>query len=176
MPAVSAGLLALWLGGLVWFANRLPEPVTAAPEMRVDGIVVLTGGNGRIQAGLASLKAGTGKRLLISGVNRDLATETIRRAIGGDDSLFDCCIDLGREALDTGGNADETATWAALHGYRTLQVVTAANHMPRSLVEFHRRMPDLDLVPHPVADEARPSRLAVEYTKYLAALLRDRLL
>ena len=97
-------------------------------------------------------------------------------AVAANPSLFDCCVDLDYRAQNTVGNARETSRWVRHNDYETLIVVTSDYHMPRSLVEFHSRMPDLDLVPHPVADEARPSRLAVEYTKYLAALLRDRLL
>ncbi len=43
----SAMLLALaWIAGFVWFVLSLPEP--APDDIRTEGIVVLTGGPGRI--------------------------------------------------------------------------------------------------------------------------------
>ncbi|MDP6952784.1 MAG: YdcF family protein, partial [Alphaproteobacteria bacterium] len=72
------------------------------------------------------------------------------------------------------------AAWMAKEGYRSLRLVTAAYHMPRSLLEFHRAMPDLRLIPHPVfPDSVRldawwrhpgtVALLASEYAKYLLA-------
>jgi uncharacterized SAM-binding protein YcdF (DUF218 family) len=58
--------------------------------------------------------------------------------------------------------------------------------MPRALLEFGMAMPDVRIIPHPVAspnvhiDEWWRRRgtahlLIIEYSKYLVALLRDRL-
>ena len=52
---------------------------------------------------------------------------------------FDCCADLGFMAADTHGNAQETADWARAHRYKSLIVVTANYHMPRSLTRILRR-------------------------------------
>src|SRR5690606_28558836 len=95
-----------------------------------------------------------------------------------------CCIDLDRAARTTEENAREAAHWARRHSYRTLRVVTTFDHMPRSLVELRRVLPEAELLPHPVspdtvgADLARPSvgRLALEYSKYWVALVRARYL
>ncbi len=61
-------------------------------------------------------------------------------------------IDYANTTVD---NAEETKVWAEAKGYRTLIVVTSSYHMPRSLTELSRAMPDLALVPYPVV----PSRL-----------------
>ncbi len=64
-------LLALsllgWMLGFVWFAVFLPQPLDGR---RTDAIVVLTGGAGRIDRGIALLEDKAAKRMLISGVDR----------------------------------------------------------------------------------------------------------
>ena len=44
--------------------------------------------------------------------------------------------DIDHAALDTIGNAEESAKWVNSHGYGRVIVVTNNYHMPRSLVEF----------------------------------------
>ena len=51
---LALALLALWLGGLIWFSGLLPNDVEA-PDRRTDAIVVLTGGSGRLNQGFALL-------------------------------------------------------------------------------------------------------------------------
>ncbi|MDA5192603.1 YdcF family protein [Govanella unica] len=171
----------LWLGGFVWFVGGL-QTTPEAPQAQTDGIVVLTGGPYRINLAVSLLSEGLGERLLITGIYGELDDETLRRANAIPKDIFDCCIDLGRGAANTKGNADEAAIWVAAHGYRSLRIVTTFDHMPRSLAEFHRAMPGIQLIAHPVSpDTVGPEvrwpsagRLALEYTKYWAALLRSR--
>jgi uncharacterized SAM-binding protein YcdF (DUF218 family) len=67
-------------------------------------------------------------------------------------------------------------------GYDSLIVVTSAWHMPRSLAELRRALPDVKLVPYPVNPDGRDyarwkddpelfKLLVVEYTKYVVARL-----
>jgi len=67
-----------------------------------------------------------------------------------------------------------------------MRLVTAAYHMPRSLLEMHDIMPEVKIVPHPVfpdhvkQDEwwAWPGTAALtasEYNKFLIAWLRLRI-
>ena len=127
-------VIMLWGVGLFAFASRVAHATPAADPGRAEGIVALTGGsNRRLQAGMALLQAGRGQRLLISGVNRRTTREEVRwaaRAVAG--PLYECCVDLGFEAIDTLGNARETAEWARARGYDRLILVTADYHMPRS--------------------------------------------
>ena len=67
--------------------------------------------------------------------------------------MFDCCVDIGYEAQDTPGNADETMQWAADQKFSKLIIVTSSYHMPRSLTELGRVMPDVKLVPYPVVTQ-----------------------
>jgi uncharacterized SAM-binding protein YcdF (DUF218 family) len=181
---IALALFLLWLGGLLHFAASLPR--RSEPPARVtDAIVVLTGGSDRLGVGLALLADGQAKRMFVSGVNPGTSKSDMQ-AVAGHPELFACCIDLGFAAADTAGNALETAAWAEEAGYRSLRVVTASYHMPRSLVELRRRLPDAELVPHPVFPShvkldrwwlwpGTATLLASEYQKYLAALLRARL-
>src|SRR3546814_5646529 len=94
-----------------------------------------------------------------------------------------CCVVLGYEADNTRGNAVETAAWMKDQGFTSLRLVTATYHMPRSLLEFRRLMPNIEIIPHPVFTEhfkrddwwmwpGSSSLLITEYTKYLGAMLR----
>jgi len=135
--------------GYILFAvdvMRVPETT----GQRADGIIVLTGGQLRIKAGLQLLRKGRAKRLLITGVNPQTKMADITRIAGGDSKYLKCCVDLGYEALNTQGNADEARAWAARHGFTSLIVVTASYHMPRSLMELNGRMPEIEIIPHPV--------------------------
>lgn len=181
MIAVAVGLAA-WLGGFVSFARTVQSLAPTKPP-RTDGIVVLTGDRDRLVAGLDLLAGGRAERLLITGVNPATRLADLAAALPADRRLLNERVDLGRKATNTAGNAAEAAEWAARHDYRSLTVVTAGYHMPRSLAEFRRRLPETRLVPFPVfpdgikmADWWRwpgTSRiLLVEYHKYLASRLR----
>lgn len=178
----------LLLSGLVWglalyglgfavFTATLPR-ATATSTAKADAIVALTGEGDRLSPAVLLLEQGGGKRLLITGVNRATSKRDLKTLLHGGSS-FDCCADLGFAALDTRGNAEEAARWAHANKFRSLVVVTAAYHMPRSLVEFGAQLPDVKLVPYPVApDEIDISswqnikRLHGEYAKYLASVIR----
>lgn len=123
------------IAGLVAFIldivqSRSPNRATG------EGIVVLTGGRDRIDVALDVLAEGSAKRLLISGVNPATTADAIRRQTGGTAQLFSCCVDLGRRAETTIGNAYETADWVAAHGFKSIVIVTSAYHVPRALVEM----------------------------------------
>jgi uncharacterized SAM-binding protein YcdF (DUF218 family) len=168
-------LLVAWLTGFAWFVGFMPSAPALESVDHGDGIVVLTGGAGRIAAGLEALAAGRGKRLLISGVNGELARSTILNAIGGDRQLTECCIDLGREASDTRGNALEALNWAREHDYASLVVITANYHMRRSLIEIEVLDRDVTIYPYAIETDGGWGRLALEYSKYLISLARKSL-
>lgn len=179
---MALAAVMMWLGGFAWFLKSLQQSLPP-PGQPTQGIVVLTGGQGRIKAAVALLEAGLGERLLISGVNQAVAPEELRRVLDISATTYACCIDLGKSALNTEDNAIEAAEWAAAHHYRSLRVVTALDHMPRSMVEFRRVMPGFWLVPHPVlagpsavGDESSWPKLALEFSKYVVSLLRARLM
>lgn len=186
--AVLSGVLALlsvaYLIGLSIFIADIPRS-PPSPVPQVDGIVVLTGGPERIQQSVSLLTAGSGTRLLISGVDQGVSLDDIRSLERVDSPLFDCCIDIGRIAKDTIGNATETAAWAHQNGYGSLLVVTSAYHLPRATQELRYTMPNLTLQGFPVHQASvhldrwylypGSARLLIaEYTKYLLTLVRLR--
>ena len=174
---------ALFAVGFAWFANHVSHLTTPKNPGVADAIIVLTGGQARLNAALDLLKSGKGQRLLISGVNPRADLDDLRAATGGDKTLFNCCVDIDHAALDTIGNAEESAKWVESHAYQSVILVTNNYHMPRSLLEMGRLLGEAELRPYPVVntrlDEGawmtKPAALRVlftEYTKYLASLAR----
>ena len=182
--AAAAGLaLFAFIGGFVIFASSITRYVAAAGSGRADGIVVLTGGEHRLSEAARLLAEGRGKRLLISGANRMATREDLHRKSGLSLALFDCCVDIGYDALTTSGNALETKVWATDRGYSRLILVTSSYHMPRSLVELQRVMPEVVLLPYPVVSRnfrterwwlhgATARLLFTEYLKFLPSAAR----
>ncbi len=171
------------IGGFLRFADTVAT-LQAPPNPKADAIVVLTGGYLRIDQAVELLEAGVGKRLLISGVNPGTTAEQIRKLTRASTTLFDCCVDIGYEAIDTIGNAAETAKWVGKNGYSDILVVTNNYHMPRSLMELSAADPQTHYHAYPVVNSdlktsnwmANPATLRAmlsEYLKLSAASIRS---
>lgn len=150
----AAGFVVLitvlaWASGLMRFADAIPSAVDDT-ETRTDAIVVLTGGSERLATGVSLLARGLAQRVFVSGVHPDVDARAMLNAAGGARPELIERIETGHGARDTAGNARETAAWLRGHGYRSLRLVTASYHMPRSLLEFARALPEATIVPHPV--------------------------
>ena len=172
------------IGGFFIFVSTIPriEP----SRVSGDAIVALTGGAERLNDAFDLLDQGRARHLLISGVNPDTREQQIVRLHPQSRRWIDCCVELGRRALNTAGNAVETRQWVRQHGFEAVIVVTSGWHMRRSLLELQRSIPEVILVPYPViaegADEdswwREPGNLRLlvaEYVKYLAALIEVRI-
>ncbi|MCS0495232.1 YdcF family protein [Ancylobacter mangrovi] len=177
---VVAALVSV-LAGFALFVASL-QGREAQPTRSADGIVVLTGGAERIPDATILLAQHRGQRLLITGVHPSTTLTEIGRAAQVPDDVLKCCVELGRSALNTRGNAIETAQWARERGFHSLLVVTSSWHMPRALVELRRAMPDIELVPFPVVareDEEKGLRSTLasarllfgEYVKFVGTWL-----
>ena len=183
-----AALLAmiLFFAGFWSFAERVRTDPEAPP--RAQGIVALTGGSTeRLATGVRLLEEGKGERLLISGVNRMVTDAELYDALEIDEALGACCIDIGRVAQDTLGNASEATDWAREHRYIQLILVTDDYHMPRSRAELALAMPEAEIYPYPVrtrwtdpelwrSDVSAAARLGSEYVKYLVIRGREALI
>lgn len=178
---IVAGLLVggSWGAGLVRFAGAIPVEVTDRVS-HTDAIVVLTGGSERLATGLQLLDENRAERVFISGVHPTVDVVHLVKLAGRPDSDLQSRIEAGHGALDTQGNAAETAAWMREHGYRSLRLVTGSYHMPRSLLEFRTALPEAEIVPHPVFPPRvkqttwwlQPGTAALiigEYNKYLLA-------
>jgi uncharacterized SAM-binding protein YcdF (DUF218 family) len=181
----------IWVSGLFAFAGRVQQSTPTPPPAAADGIVALTGANSneRIAAGVDLLSQRLGRRVLVSGVNREVTRDQLRAATGAVRRLYDCCVDLGFTAVDTVGNARETADWAKSMRFSSLTIVTSDYHMPRAMLELRAvlRPPQVTLqsyaVPTPTLrirhwwKSPHAARLmVVEYSKYLAILGREAVL
>ena len=179
LVAVAVGLVA---GSFLRFSRDVIELAPPGTLAKADGIVVLTGGSQRIDRAVELLASGTAAHLLISGVNPSTTGSQIQRLTRAEPALFECCVDIGHDAIDTIGNANEAALWVRKNGYRDVIVVTSNYHMPRSLLELRRVDPQTNFIPYPVVirdlthlrwmQEPGIMRiLAAEYAKYLGARL-----
>lgn len=181
------GLLALlatvWVAGFVVFAGTIPED-TAPLSEKTDAIVVLTGGTLRMETGIALLESGVADKLFVSGVHRGVDVAELLRIQKRQPDRLQCCIVLGHDAIDTVGNAQETAAWATQHKIGSIRLVTAGYHMPRSMLEFRTAMPNVKIVPHPVSpDHVKTNSwyrypgtallIAGEFSKYILSWLRQ---
>ncbi len=172
------------IGGFFKFADVVINTPKPDETLYADAIVSLTGGSRlRLTEGVKLLELGHGKRLLISGVYKDATQEEIRVVTGGSKELFDCCIDLGRVATDTIGNAEEVRDWVDKNKFKSIILITDNYHMPRSILEIKNASPDLIIKQYSIKagsfiakkwweDEIELKGLLNEYSKYVAAQLR----
>lgn len=147
------GLLA-WGCALAWFIGMIPNEPTA-PTLKTDAIVVLTGGNARVERGFEMLADGAAPLLFISGVGKEVtlpqmiaahATPAQREQIKAKGAT----IVLGYLASSTQTNAEEVAAFVRTHDVHSIRLVTAHYHMPRSRLEFRHALPGVTVVADPV--------------------------
>ncbi len=174
-------LTATLIAGLQHFVLTLPKATTDRLQF-TDGIIVMTGGQQRLNDGVRLLTEGLANKMLISGVGKGVNRAILVQELGLSETQINvlfCCVELDHTAQDTFGNAKSAREWARTHNMQSLRLVTANYHMPRALLIFSRELPYLDLYQWPVNPEdlvlenwwKDPSSLrllAREYAKYLA--------
>ena len=184
-----AAVMAIFVLGFFYFATLTlrEKPDNLA---KADAIVVLTGGSERLRTAGALFRQGKADYLLVSGVNRKNNKAKVQKLVGITGRKFNCCVKVGYFAQNTRGNAIEARDWLRQHNFKTLIVVTAGYHMPRSLAELALAMPDVKLIPYAVIPTQFRNKpwwlhstnariLAQEYIKFLpiaAHLTVDRIL
>jgi uncharacterized SAM-binding protein YcdF (DUF218 family) len=163
---ILALIVICWLLGLAWFVVSLPG---AGGAEKTEAVIVLTGGKGRIERGIQQLEAGRAAKMLVSGVNPTVREVELIKIQKAPARLFACCIDLGKQAVDTETNATESAMWLRVHHYRSVRLVTNDWHMPRALFELRRVVePGTVIVTDSVETAPGLPILFVEYNKLLA--------
>ncbi|WP_168201569.1 YdcF family protein [Phreatobacter aquaticus] len=184
MLLLTASAVGLAAGFPIFARSATRGPDLAG--LQTEAIVAMTGGSSRISDAVGLLGTGHGRRLLISGVNPMVGEREIARVVPAAAAMMRCCIDLDHRALNTVGNAMETARWVRLHAFKSVLVVTSGYHMPRTMLELQRVLPDVQLVAYPVPSGAVKTTawwkdipslkiLSFEYAKYLLAAVRLRL-
>lgn len=169
MRRLFAIIFIAWVLGFVWFGVTLPQP--AAPQ-RTDAIVVPTGSGGRIPRGLQMLSQGNAGKMLVSGVDIEVKPAEFAAEYEVPARLMECCITLGFEALDTRGNARETAQWMEENHFSSMRLVTADWHMRRAVLEIGSKLPaTIRIVPDAVRSQPNLATLFLEYHKLMFAWL-----
>ena len=137
-------VLGLTLASFQKFVLTLPNDDTklSAP---IDGLVVATGGQLRIQKGVELLAGGKADRMLISGVGKGITKELLKEnlAISNRQArFFDCCVEIEFTATNTNGNAQATFEWMQKHALDDILLVSANYHLPRAELIFKQYLPE----------------------------------
>ncbi|MES2494135.1 MAG: YdcF family protein [Pseudomonadota bacterium] len=163
-------LLLAWIFGFLWFAIFLPRP--AGPD-RTQGVVVLTGSEGRIARALEVVRTGLAPRMLVSGVDREVRPREFAAQYGVSKRLLACCVTLGYESVDTRSNAREAARWIAGNRIRSVRLVTADWHMRRAALDLAKMAPPgLTVVEDAVPTRPSFKVLFLEYHKFVVRLVQ----
>jgi uncharacterized SAM-binding protein YcdF (DUF218 family) len=178
----------VWSAALAWFVHTMPAQNDVA-DTRVGALVVLTGGEDRVEYGLTMLADGMAPVLFISGVGAK-ATEEEMLSSHATASVRERIYEAGAEivldhvAKSTVSNADQAANFLRKRGITSIRLITANYHMKRSMREFRNAIPEITILADPVfpsgfrRDEwwqhENTRRLVFsEFHKYFAVLLRD---
>jgi uncharacterized SAM-binding protein YcdF (DUF218 family) len=160
-------VLVAWVFGFLWFAVALPQPTGAE---RTDAIVVPTGSGGRIPRGIALLREREAEQLLVTGVDANVRPGEFSAEYDVSAQLMECCVVLGFAALDTRGNARETASWVEANDVKSIRLVTSDWHMRRAALELEGELPPgITLLRDAVRSEPSLWTLFLEYHKLLFA-------
>ena len=139
----------------------------------IDSIVVLTGDKFRISKGMETLSNGTGKKLLLSGVNKNIKLTNIKNEFPKYKKFFDCCVDIESISSNTFENSRETFLWLEKNKYNSVLIVSSDYHMPRAKLEFERFLSTENIYYQPVASNidvntvGKIKKLFLEYIKYM---------
>lgn len=183
--------LSVWGVGLALFIGQIPIAPTS-DDSKSDVIIVFTGGSERLSYGLTLLAKGKGDKLFITGVAPDVSMADILRHAPGNyraqlEAMAKDDIILGRQAVNTIGNAEEVQMWLESQNVKTVRLVTANYHMPRSIEELEDTTEGLTIIPEPVFPDdfslngwwhnnSSRTLLLLEYHKFIASKLRHWLL
>jgi uncharacterized SAM-binding protein YcdF (DUF218 family) len=185
---VVSFVFALWLLGFGLFFFVIPNQVRD-DQTTTESIVVLTGGRERLKTGFQLLCNQQAKLIFISGVNPEEKLKSLLKSV--DLQKMPCAMDreklkasthLGYLAKNTKENAEETAAWVKQMGITSIRLVTAAYHMPRSLLQLNYLLPNVTIIPHPVFpygheklwwwNEGAMSVIFSEYHKFMLGYIR----
>lgn len=147
---------------------------------RADGIVVFTGETRRIYEGLSLLSKGQAPIMHISGVEKSYGYTTLNTRYPRFKKWINCCLTFDNIALDTYGNAQQTALWIKDNNLKSVILLTSGYHMPRSKVLLKRATENIKILPSSMRitkyDQWWRSKQGIqvvlnEYIKYAVALL-----
>tara|TARA_B100001248_G_C27395256_1_gene465131 strand:+ start:935 stop:1477 length:543 start_codon:yes stop_codon:yes gene_type:complete len=151
--------------------------VTSTPmQSWVDGskgdcAVVLTGGSGRIQEGMALLNQNRVKKLIISGVNPSSLLSQIFPPIAFYGQVHVEDIILEKKSKTTYGNAQQSIAILGALKCQSVILITSRLHMHRAFRVFREHMPaDIQLVARAIYSEKEEDSLMDLGTETLKSL------
>lgn len=151
-------MVFLWVAGYALFAASILYERPNDESVKTEAIIVLTGGDFRIETGFDLFAQKRSPNLFISGVHDTVSLDDIIKKWDGLDdgsrALPACCMELGHKALTTTENAEESKEWVEKKSIKSIRLVTSPYHMPRAFLEFRSVMPDLEIIPHRAEREA----------------------
>lgn len=185
LATLLTGLL-LWAAAFAVFFGTMMLPA-ADPDEKTDVLIVLTGGNARVERGLTLLAEGAAPVLFISGVGHNVTMAEMLAAHTKPEkknailkSEAEIVFDYAASSTQT--NAREAAAFVKKRRYRSVRLITGHYHMPRSLVEFRAALPGVKIIREPVVpetfngnwwrDASARTLIFAEFHKYLAASAR----
>ena len=141
-------------------------------KKEIEGIVVLTGDKFRILEGLKILNSEIGYKLLISGDNKEISIEEIKKEFPKFNQLFNCCVELESISTNTFENVREIFFWKKNNNIKNILLITSDYHLPRVELEVNRLLLDKETFYYGVKYDnqkinIRMKKLIVEYIKYL---------
>lgn len=167
MRRFLAAIAIIWFIGFAWFTIALPGPYQGGSS---EAVIVPTGAAGRIEHGLEVLAKGEAQAMLVTGVDREVKPAEFAVQFDVPMAVMECCVTLGFKAVDTRGNAAETAEWIAARGITRLRLVTTDWHMRRARNELEHSIPDgVEIIGDAVESEPSLRILFLEYHKYFAS-------
>ena len=153
-------------------------------------IVILTGGTNRIKEGFEVIdklekKSIANLKILVSGTGKGFTKLSLQEQlnVNFDLRLIECCVKLDSVSQDTYSNATETSKWVSENNIEEILLITSNYHIPRSILEFRNKMPNLKILFYPIKPKQHQinkwlksfetfSLIFIEYCKYIIAYVR----
>lgn len=156
LALVLALLVMMWVAGFIAYFASVEYGRNIYTTQKTDAIVVLTGGDYRVNEGLELWSNLYAPEIFISGVHESTTRKDILQGWNGEKRLPLCCLTLGFQAKTTRQNAVEVKDWVDDNYVRSIRLVTSNYHMPRAMLEFKAAMPKLRIIPHIVEERDYP--------------------
>jgi hypothetical protein len=164
-----AFLVMIYAIAFLVFAVTVPQPLG---KLETDAVLVPTGGAGRIERGLEILRSKEASVLFVSGVDPEVTADEFATQFEVTPREMECCVTLGKLAVDTRSNAGETAQWLTQNDHRLVRLVTTDWHMRRAAAEMRDALPGhITLVEDAVPSDPDLGQLFLEYNKLIASLV-----
>ena len=153
-------------------------------------VVILTGGTNRIKEGFEVIykldkKSITNLNVLVSGTGKGFSKLSLQEKLNPnfDLRLIECCVKLDSVSQNTYSNAVETSKWVSKNNIKEILLITSNYHIPRSILEFQNKMPNLKILYYPIIPKKHQinkwlksfetfSLIFIEYCKYIIANVR----